>query len=218
MSKGAVSLFLVVVVLFASIVYVATTSHKRDDPTPASLPPGSEVLKVITPSGSQQQGVQGQKTQQASAVKPTFGVEEGVAASYAATIKTSKGNITVILFGDIAPKTVKNFLNKAKSGFYRNLTFHRVEDWVVQGGDPQGDGTGGGLQLSELSQQPFIRGSLGVARGGDIRVSNDSQFFITKSDASHLNQAYTNFGYVTEGMDVADKLQKGDKILSITIL
>jgi peptidyl-prolyl cis-trans isomerase B (cyclophilin B) len=217
MSKGAVVLFLIVVGIFGSILYVTSSGNKKSE---SPLPPGSDILKVISPSNGhvQQEHMQQSQQSQTGAAKPTFGVEEGVPASVAATIKTSKGEITVVLFGDIAPKTVKNFLEKAKAGFYKNLTFHRVEDWVVQGGDPQGDGTGGGLMLTELSQQPFVRGSLGAARAGDIRVSNDSQFFITKTDSPHLNQAYTNFGYVTEGMDVADKLQKGDKIIGITIL
>ena len=70
---------------------------------------------------------------------------------------------------------------------------------------------------TELNKQPFVRGSLGVARGQDIRVSNDSQFFITKTDASWLNQQYTNFGIVTSGLEVVDKIKVGDKILGITV-
>ena len=81
----------------------------------------------------------------------------------------------------------------------------------------EGNGTGGGHMPTELNDKPFVTGSLGVARGGDISISNDSQFFITKSDASWLNHQYTNFGMVTEGMDVVDKIQIGDKIKSITI-
>ncbi len=134
-----------------------------------------------------------------------------------AVLKTSKGDITISLFQKEAPNTVKNFTQKTKSGFYNNLTFHRVEDWVVQGGDPLGNGTGGGKMATELNDKPFVIGSVGVARGGDIQVSNDAQFFITKQDASWLNKQYTNFGMVTKGMDVAQKLQIGDKILSITV-
>src|SRR5207302_6962288 len=96
----------------------------------------------------------------------------------------------------------KNFIMKAESGFYKGLVFHRVEDWVVQGGDPKGDGTGGGLMQTEINDIPFVAGSLGVARGQNINVSNDSQFFITKSEANWLNQQYTNFGMVSGGMDV----------------
>lgn len=132
-------------------------------------------------------------------------------------IRTDKGDIELILYLKDAPNTVANFINKAKSGFYNNLIFHRVEDWVIQGGDPDGNGTGGGKMPTELNNKPFVVGSLGVARGGDIRISNDAQFFITKTDASWLNGQYTNFGIVTKGMDVVNKIDVGSKILGITI-
>ena len=134
-----------------------------------------------------------------------------------ATIATSKGNISVELYLENAPNTVKNFVDKAKSGFYKNLTFHRVEDWVIQGGDPLGNGAGGGEMPSEFSQRPFGVGSLGVARGGDPKISNDSQFFICTKDCSWLTGQYTNFGIVVTGMDVALNIAKGDTILGVTI-
>ena len=134
-----------------------------------------------------------------------------------AIIKTSKGDIEIVFYTEDAPNTVSNFVQKAKSGFYNNLTFHRVEDWVVQGGDPLGNGTGGGNMPTELNNKPFTAGSLGVARGGDINVSNDAQFFITKTDASWLNGQYANFGIVTKGMDVVNKIEIGDKILGIIL-
>lgn len=135
-------------------------------------------------------------------------------------IKTSQGTIVVKLYPETAPNTVKNFLTKAKSGFYKNLTFHRVvPGFVIQGGDPKGDGTGGGDQPTELSQVPFKAGSLGVARGGDIKVSNDAQFFIcTETEGcAHLTGQYTNFGEVVSGMDVAKTIKIGDKIESVTL-
>ena len=134
-----------------------------------------------------------------------------------AVIKTSKGDIELTLYASKAPNTVANFVNKAKSGFYNNLIFHRVEDWVIQGGDPLGNGTGGGKMATELNNKPFVVGSLGVARGGDVNISNDAQFFITKADASWLNGQYTNFGIVTKGIEVANKIEIGDKILGITL-
>lgn len=133
-----------------------------------------------------------------------------------AVIKTSKGDIEFSLFSVEALNTVNNFILKSKNGFYNNLTFHRVEDWVIQGGDPLGDGTGGGRMQTELNNRPFIEGSVGMARGTDIRVTNDSQFFITKTESSALNAQYTNFGLVTNGMEVVNKIEKGDKILEIT--
>jgi len=133
-----------------------------------------------------------------------------------AVISTSKGDIELELFQDKAPKAVENFATKAANGFYKNLTFHRVEDWVIQGGDPLGNGTGGGKMATELNQEPFVAGSLGVARGMDINISNDAQFFICTTDCRWLDGQYTNFGKVTKGMDVVKNIQIGDKILSIT--
>ncbi len=134
-----------------------------------------------------------------------------------ATITTGKGTIIIELFPDAAPNTVANFASKASSNFYNGLIFHRIEDWVAQGGDPLGNGTGGGEMPTELNNNPFIRGSVGVARRDDINISNDSQFFITKTDASHLDSLYTNFGQVTSGMEVVDALIIGDKIISIIV-
>ena len=133
-----------------------------------------------------------------------------------AIIKTEKGDITLTLYPKEAPKTVANFIEKAKSGFYNNLVFHRVEDWVIQGGDPLGNGTGGGNMPTEINDKSFVVGSLGVARGKDIKISNDSQFFITKKDSVFLNGQYTNFGIVTKGMDVIEKIEVGDNILQIS--
>ena len=134
------------------------------------------------------------------------------------TVELQKGgSFTISLFPSSAPKTVENFLTKARAGFYDGKTFHRVEDWVVQGGDPDGTGRGGGKMPSELNDLPFSKGSAGIARGPDIKVNNDAQWFICKADASWLNNQYTNFGQVTAGQDVANGIRVGDKIKKITI-
>ena len=136
-----------------------------------------------------------------------------------ASVELAKGGVVQLaLRPDKAPNTVATFISKANSGFYNSLTFHRVvADFVVQGGDPKGDGTGGGTQATELSDLPFCKGSLGIARGGDIKVSNDSQWFICTGSCRHLDNQYTNFGQVTSGMDVALGIRVGDKIKSIKI-
>ena len=136
-----------------------------------------------------------------------------------ATVKLQNGgSFTFELRADKAPNTVANFTKKAKDGFYDGLTFHRVvANFVAQGGDPLGTGTGGGKQPTELSDLAFSKGAIGVARGGDIKVSNDAQWFVCTGDAPHLNGAYTNFGQITEGQDVVDRIKVGDKIASITI-
>ena len=134
-----------------------------------------------------------------------------------AIIKTAKGDIELSLYPTEAPNTIANFVQKAKSGYYNNLIFHRVEDWVIQGGDPLGNGTGGGSIPVEFNTQPFVIGSLGVASRGDGVTQNDSQFFITTKDSVFLNGKYTNFGIVAKGMDVVEKIEIGDKILGITL-
>jgi cyclophilin family peptidyl-prolyl cis-trans isomerase len=136
------------------------------------------------------------------------------------TIETTKGRIVLQLFTDPSANvqnTILNFTQKAQQGYFNNLTFHRVEDWVVQGGDPQGTGTGGGDIPSEYNNIPFVAGSLGVARSQNPATSNDSQFFITKSPAPHLTGQYTNWGQVIEGMDVVNQIAIGDKITAMTV-
>ena len=227
MNKLSLTIFVIILIAFGGILYVTqSNSIQNTVQTPANtvptLPPDAATFKMISqfPLEGNKQQVQGQQTQTAQAqpqAKPTYGVEPGLKATYSAIIKTTKGDIEVLLSAKDAPRTVANFLDKRQRGFYRDLTFHRVEDWVIQGGDPEGTGSGGGLMQTELNNLQFVEGSLGVARGGDIRVSNDSQFFITKTDSPHLNQQYTNFGVVTSGLDVVNKMAIGDKILSITI-
>lgn len=135
-------------------------------------------------------------------------------------LKTKNGQIVIKLYQSETPKTVANFLKKVNSGFYNGLTFHRViEDFMAQGGDPTGTGSGGGQQASEINQIPFKRGSLGLARTPVSKeVSNDSQFFICFSAAGcqHLTGDYVNFGEVLSGLEVLDQIRQGDKIIEIT--
>jgi len=134
------------------------------------------------------------------------------------SLKTKNGEILIKLYQDKAPKTVANFIKKADSGFYDGLTFHRViADFMAQGGDPIGTGTGGGSIASEINDIPFVRGTIGLARGGNKAISNDSQFFICFSTAGcqHLTSDYVNFGEVVSGLDVLDKIKQGDKIISV---
>lgn len=135
-------------------------------------------------------------------------------------LNTKDGQIVIKLYSDSAPNTVKNFKSKVNSGFYNGLTFHRViQDFMAQGGDPTGTGTGGGKINSELNSRPFKRGSVGLARTAETnKVSNDSQFFICFNDTgcSHLTGDYVNFGEVVSGFQYLDQIIQGDKILSIS--
>ncbi len=130
-----------------------------------------------------------------------------------ATIETSLGPIEVELFPDEAPKTVENFATLAGKGFYDGLTFHRViPDFMIQGGDPKGDGTGGpGYQFEdEPNDHTVVRGVLAMANAGPD--TNGSQFFIvTADDAFWLNGKHTVFGRVTSGMDVVDRISEVER-------
>lgn len=151
-------------------------------------------------------------------VSPTETLTE-VGQDTIVTLKTKSGPIALKLYPKEAPNTVANFLKKVNQGFYNGLTFHRVEPgFVVQGGDPLGNGTGGGKIVSEINTLPFKRGSIGLARGPIISESNDSQFFICLATAtcSQLTNEYVNFGEVVSGMESVDKITTGDKIIEIT--
>jgi peptidyl-prolyl cis-trans isomerase B (cyclophilin B) len=139
-----------------------------------------------------------------------------------ATIKTNKGVMKVDLYDYEAPKTVENFANLVQKGFYNNLTWHRViPNFVIQGGCPKGDGTGGPgytIPCETNGQQQFHdRGVLSMAHAG--RNTGGSQFFIchSRQNTAHLDGMHTCFGRVIEGLDVLDSIQQGDRIESIEI-
>ncbi len=126
------------------------------------------------------------------------------------TISTDFGDITAELWDDVAPNHVENFLKLGREGFYDDLAFHRVIcGFVIQGGCPKGDGTGGpGYQIrSEFNDRKHVPGTLSMARSGDPD-SAGSQFFIclTREKCRHLDGQYTGFGQVIEGMDIVEKL------------
>ncbi|MDL1873338.1 peptidylprolyl isomerase [Deltaproteobacteria bacterium PRO3] len=145
------------------------------------------------------------------------------AKQYEAVIETDKGSIRVKLFAKEAPLSVTNFVQLAKGGFYEGLTFHRVEPgFVIQGGDPDGNGTGGpGYTVPAEIGQPHLKGALAWARTGDQvnpeRRSSGSQFYITLEATPFLDGGYTVFGQTTEGMDVVAQIRKGDKIKKVVI-
>ena len=127
-----------------------------------------------------------------------------------ATIETDMGTIEVELFDDVAPGHVENFLKLARDGYYDGLGFHRIiPGFVIQGGCPKGDGTGGpGWQIdAEFNDREHQPGSLSMARSSDPN-SAGSQFFVclTREHCRHLDNQYTNFGRVTDGMDVVEKI------------
>jgi cyclophilin family peptidyl-prolyl cis-trans isomerase len=137
-----------------------------------------------------------------------------------AVIQTNNGVIKFKFYSNDAPKTVKRIIELINQGFYNGLTFHRVvPGFVIQGGDPIGNGTGGsGKKLdAEFNDRRHIEGAVAMARAADPN-SADSQFYISLGTHPHLDHQYTVFGQVVEGMDVAKKIKPGDKMLKITLI
>jgi peptidyl-prolyl cis-trans isomerase B (cyclophilin B) len=176
---------------------------------PAQQTPGPTQMPLAsTPAGT------------SGAAATAVGGAPAAGAGKFMVIDTAKGRIVAKLHTEAeagVSKTIANFEQKANSGFFDGLVFHRVEDWVIQGGDPQGTGSGGGKMPSEYNQLPFKTGALGVARGPDPALNSDSQFFFVKTDSDFLNGQYTNFGQVTEGMNVVNQIAIGDKMDKVRV-
>ena len=138
---------------------------------------------------------------------------------YQATIDTDKGTIEIALDPARAPKSVNNFVFLAREGFYDGLTFHRVvDDFVIQGGCPEGTGTGGpGYSFDdEPVQGEYIPGAVAMANSGPN--TNGSQFFIcTVDDRNKLAKSYNLFGQVTKGMEVVTSIRRGDVMRKVTV-
>ena len=171
------------------------------------------ILALFVVTGCQKQEESPKKSEQ----KKTEASEELLSGTHHAEIQVKDyGTITVELDADTAPITVTNFVNLAKDGFYDNLTFHRIMDgFMIQGGDPNGDGTGGADQTikGEFSSNgveneiSHTRGTISMARAQDPD-SASSQFFIVQEDSDYLDGNYAAFGHVTSGMEIVDQICK----------
>jgi len=141
--------------------------------------------------------------------------------SYTATIETRKGKTELVLHPQHAPKTVNNFVFLARQGFYDGVSFHRaIENFVIQGGDPTGTGSGGpGYSFAdEVVGNPLKHeaGVLSMANAGPN--TNGSQFFITRSPQPHLNGKHTVFGKVSKGQDVVLAIEEGDRMDRVEVV
>lgn len=171
------------------------------------------ILALFVVTGCQKQ----EETPKKSEQKKTEASEELLSGTHHAEIQVKDyGTITVELDADTAPITVTNFVNLAKDGFYDNLTFHRIMDgFMIQGGDPNGNGTGGADQTikGEFSSNgveneiSHTRGTISMARAQDPD-SASSQFFIVQEDSDYLDGNYAAFGHVTSGMEIVDQICK----------
>jgi len=141
-----------------------------------------------------------------------------IGKSVRAVVTTTKGSFTIELLPEAAPLTVDNFVQLARRGYYRGIVFHRVvPNFVIQGGDPRGDGNGGpGYAIRcEVNEVQYDRGAVGMALSG--KDTGGSQWFVTHAPQPHLDGGYTVFGRVTSGMNVVDAIVRGDVIRSIVI-
>lgn len=134
-------------------------------------------------------------------------------------ISTPKGDMVFTFYPDDAPQHSAAFLKLAEGGFYDGLTFHRVEPgFVIQGGDPSGNGTGGpGYRLkAEFNDRPHVRGTVAMARSSDPD-SGGSQFYVCLDDARFLDKQYTVFGQLIDGFDALDAIRVGDVMTKVTV-
>lgn len=228
--------FILLMFVIGTAVYFTYTKFKQDvssatvesspSPSPASLEfiLGQTSAPIVQEQQKTQQKVQ-QPTQPQQTPRPYFanknvGKFPGVLTEESlknkkVVIQTNKGTLEIEIFTD-TPLASSNFLLLSDGGFYDGLKFHRVEDWVVQGGDPLGNGSGGPGYVfqDEAVSRAYTKGIVAMANAGPN--TNGSQFFILKTDYP-LPPNYTIFGQVISGMDVVLNLKKGDVMQQVTI-
>lgn len=174
----------------------------------APPPENNEQAEPQEISNEEPEEISNQDTQDMQMTEPPQ-MQIDVNKQYFATVKTNIGTVKIKFFTKDAPKTVNNFVALARKGFYDGLIFHRViKGFMIQGGDPEGTGTGGpGYQFEdEINSNKHFRGSLSMANAGPN--TNGSQFFIvTAQSTPHLDELHTVFGEVVEGMETVDKIE-----------
>ena len=233
--------FVIIGILLVTAVFIVIFSKNGSSnplavlgdltPTPsANINLSGNDQAVQSPLQAQQQ-VKGEQAQQQAqptqaTVAPTVASSDIISATMG-VIHTAKGDIELEFYPKDAPKTVENFATLAKKGYYNGLTFHRVEPgFVIQGGDPNGNGTGGYSIFGptfedELNPDTdsyktgYKEGVLAMANRGPN--TNGSQFFIMLANNDSLPKSYTIFGKVTKGLDVVHKIAVGDKMLSVNV-
>lgn len=188
--KNAWFIILVILAVMGVIFFLVSTGSKKENSTSSTVTNKEEQMNE-------------------KQAPDTLPASERVGKK--ARFETSEGSFTIDLFGDKAPKTVSNFITLAKDGFYNGLIFHRViSGFMIQGGDPQGNGTGG----PDYKFEDEFDDSLTFAKPGMLAMANSgpntngSQFFITVAATTWLNNKHTVFGQVTEGYNVVEKISK----------
>lgn len=215
-------LLLALLAMFVTACAAPTSAPAANPPTVAI--PTAAAAPTSAPASTGVPGTAGARipAQRSNMYNSAPAMTIDVTKTYVATIKTAKGSIVVEMYPKDAPQHVNNFVFLARDGFYNGLTFHRVEPgFVIQGGDPLGTGTGGpGYNIPPEIKAKHTKGAIAMARqGGPAQTtpSSGSQFYITLAAQPGLDGQYTAFGQVTSGMEVVEKIARGDLIQSITI-
>lgn len=195
----------------ATLMYFQKTNQMTDvlgTPSPGET---EEVVSDDTKSEGE--------SQMETNMEPDFSVDANGLSKATVVVDTTKGTIKFKFYSEDAPNTSRRIAELINSGFYNGLTFHRVvPGFVIQGGDPVGNGTGGsGTNLkAEFNSRKHVEGTVAMARAQDPD-SADSQFYISLGTHPHLDKSYTVFGMVIEGMDVVRRIQIGDRMTSVVI-
>ncbi|MBI5463817.1 MAG: peptidylprolyl isomerase [Ignavibacteriales bacterium] len=195
---------------------IATLESALRDPDRTVARQAAEALKRVTGNNYDTLVAKSTKPIYTDYDWPTL---ESIKLNQQVEIQTDKGVIRILLLKEAAPFTVLSFVKLAQKGFYNRLLFHRVvPNFVIQGGDPRGDGWGGpGYAIrSEIGLVNYQRGSCGIASAG--KDTEGCQFFITHAPTPHLDGRYTIFAKVVKGMNVVDKMQVGDTIVSVRLV
>ncbi|MBS1963894.1 MAG: peptidylprolyl isomerase [Bdellovibrionales bacterium] len=204
----------IVVIGLAASAYVL-----RNPSTETATPPPAETTTAQSAAAPAENTATAQTDATATTGAPDLTVDEAGLSKAVVTMETTKGTIKYRFYSKDAPNTVARIVQLIQSGFYNGLTFHRVvPDFVIQGGDPQGNGTGGSGQhlKAEFNSRKHVAGTVAMARAQDPD-SADSQFYIALGTIPHLDGSYTVFGQVSEGMDVVRKIEIGDKMTKVTV-
>lgn len=207
MSNFVWAISALIIIVIAIFLFTSQNRLENDTITPTPVPVSSPLIDLMTDEST---------TSSQNQSFPVLSKEEIDGKKI--KLATEKGDIVVELYGD-SPLAASNFINLVNQKFYDGLTFHRRDEgFVIQGGDPKGDGTGGpGYTFAdEVVNNDYKRGIVAMANAGPN--TNGSQFFIMLDDAPQLPKQYTIFGNVTEGLEVVDKIVIGDVIEKANVL
>jgi len=219
----------------ASLLFAAKTFSKNTSASASPIPSSlslidqpaslSAALQAATPNPTVAQNGQQVDNQPKAAIEIDASHSASTASAQLVRVTLSNDkSFTVATYADLAPLTVKNFVQKVRSGVYNGLLFFRVDKdqagsaAILQTGDPTNTGQGGGAMQAEYNKKPFTAGSVGIARGQNRDINNDSQFFLVTIDQPSLTSDYTNFGDVVNGLDVVKSIHQGQPIKTIELV